>query len=491
MRASIPSKQALNVRSLLVPFGVFCLGVMAAFMTLRLSAVDDFRWQIKAIALGTVGPVLFFGLLLRYERAKRFIPYVLAILISETGFAYEFTRGYQTSANEVLTVMILLVWFTRRIFGGRSLAPSSYFSRQLKIFCGVAAAGVVTAFFFGVRPLNIITEFKSYVLYLFYLFLIPECITSERELRRIVLFMMILSLVPLYYGVTGSMALTDIVEERLSVSRWGALNIFVGYILPIFFLAFGSLLDEKRKWPRVLLVSYLGAILYVLLLAQTRTAWVAMAIGFGMFLLLSKRKIAALAVTFLIVMGVMLSPVGERAEDIVRHRIVAQTLDPDHSLKDRYLRWEGAWATAKAYPMTGSGWGGVLALTAEGSIEAVLPYLPLWHDSYLEILSQLGFPGLLAFLLLWWTMMKTEGKRLFLSGGPKKSMLSGGMFIAVAVCLIYALAEQQFYRLETASHSYFLAGLLLASGKIMIANPKEASVPGQARSDQTYKAKGI
>ncbi len=460
-------RQPLSIGSLLLPLGVVALAYFAAKGVLDVAAHDDLKWEVKAVALGIVGFSLLAALLLRYEKAKRYIPFILAILISETGFAYEIKPGYFTSANEVLTAMILLVWLTRKMLLRGPSGPQ-YFSRELKIFLGVAMAGVVTAYaIFEVSPLNILTVFKSYTLYLFYLFLIPDCIRSEKELRTLVLFMLALSLIPLFRGVLGGMAIENLLEERLEVTAWGALNIFVGYILPIFFIAFGLLLEEKKKWLRVLLIGYMGTIVYLLFLAQTRTAWAALAIGMGLFMVLTKRRIAAAVVTLIIVAGIMFSPAGGEVETVVRHRVVGQTFNPNSALQDRYSRWEGAWETAKAYPLTGSGWGGVLPITADGSVgDSSLPLLPLWHNCYLELISQLGFPGLLAFLLLWWKIMRTEGRSLFVSPNVNHSSFSRGLFIAVVACLIYALAEQQFFKIETASHSYFLAGLLLAARNV-------------------------
>jgi O-antigen ligase len=462
-------KQSFSIRNILFALGVVLLALLASKGVLYLSALEDLKWEAKAVALSTLGFFLFFVLLFKYEKAKRYIPYILAILISQTGFAYEIKPGYYTSANEVLTVMIFLVWMARRILLRRQGIPPTYFSRELKIFIVVAMAGILTAYLiFQVEPLNIIIVFKSYILYLFYLFLIPDCIHSEKELRRVILFMLSLSIIPLFHGIIGSFSIEDLEVERLSLARWGALNIFVGYILPLFFIAFGFLLQKKPRWLQFLTLCYMGLILYLIFVAQTRTAWASLAFCTGLFIFLVRQKMSALVVAVILAAGIMLSPMGGEVETVVRYRITEQTLTPDSALQDRYSRWEGAWETAKAYPLTGSGWGGVLRVMGDGSVEGpAIPLLPLWHNSYLEILSQLGFPGLLAFLLLWGRLVKTEAEKLYASPNIKYSALNRGLFVAVASCLIYALAEQQFYKIETASHSYFLVGLLMAARNVV------------------------
>jgi O-antigen ligase len=435
----------------------------------------DITWDLKFIIIGALNIGLLIALLINYEKTKRYIPYVLALYISQTGFTYEIEPGYQTSANEALTFALLIIWFVRKAIARRQLAMKPYFSRNVNIFLAVSFMGIIIAYFvFQVKPLNIFIVCKSYTLYLFYLYLIPDCVGSEKELKNIIVFMLILSLIPLYYAITGGMAIENIEYARPSVTGWGALNIFVGYILPIFFVLFGFLFYQKQLWKKLIILFYMSIIIYVLIFAQTRTGWVGLIAGTGLFIFMTKRKIMAIAASTILLTGLILSPLGENVERVVTKRIVEQTLNPDHSLRERYSRWDGAWITVKTYPLTGSGWGGLLPIYGDDTIgDESTPLLPLWHNGYLEILSQLGFPGLLAFLLLWLKILKVEGMTFFWSKQSQLLMLNMGIFIGVITCLIYALAEQQFYRIETASHTYFLTGLLLAGSNILNAPKTE------------------
>jgi len=449
----------------------FLLIVLSIFVGKGLLYLVDYcktTWHLKAIILGAVNFFMLFALIVNHEKGKRYIPYVLAIYISQTGFNYAIKPGYYTSANEVLTFTILLIWIVRRLLVQRPSWTRLYFSRYVKFFLIVAAAGIVTAFFvFQVSPLNIFIISKSYILYLFYLILIPDCVRSERELQRILIFLLAVSLIPLYYAVTSSLTIDYTSYERLTLNNWGTLNVFVGYILPVFFVSFGLLLQKGKKWQKFSILFYMGTIVYVLLVTQTRTGWGALLAGTGFFIFMTKKKIIASFAIILIAISIMYSPLGQHLEDVVTHRIVSETLKPDHSIRDRYSRWDAAWATAKTYPLTGSGWGGLLPFTGDGTVgDTSISLLPLWHNSYLEILSQLGFPGLLAFLMLWGKIIKVEGTRLYHLPQSQQPTIYVGLFIAVVACLIYALAEQQFYRIETASHTYFLSGLLLAASKV-------------------------
>jgi O-antigen ligase len=452
----------------------------------------DIAWDLKFIIIGALNIGLLIALLINHEKTKRYIPYVLALYISETGFTYEIEPGYQTSANEVLTFAILLIWVIKSAKSQKASSKRPYFSVNVFIFLLLSVMGIITAYWmFQVRPLNIFIVSKSYMLYMFYLYLIPDCIRSEKELHKILFFMLILSLFPLYRAVIGGMAIEDIEGTRLEIIGWGTLNIFVGYMLPVFFIAFGLLLYQGARWHKVLILLYMAAIVYVLFLSQTRTGWAGLIAGSALFIFLTKKKMMAIAGGLIIVVALIISPAGENVERVVTKRIIEQTINPDHSLRERYSRWEAAWATATTYPITGSGWGGLLPVAWDGSVgDTSTPLLPLWHNAYLELLSQLGFPGLLAFLLLWMKIVKVEGMTLFRSKQSQQLMLNMGIFIGVITCLIYALAEQQFYRLETASHTYFLTGLLLAGSNILNAQKTEDALKQQDYIREREKVPG-
>jgi len=456
--------------------GSIIIAVAAAFLFYLFdSPVLDvgFLWNLKLAFLGAIGLVIASGIFFRYEQTKKFLPYVFAFLISQTGFSYDLKPGYTTSFNEILTVFIFVIWFFRKSLKSSEGIQPVYFKNNLFAYLLLAFTGVLVAsFIFQINTDNILDEFKSYVLYLFYLILIPECIDDQKELNRILFFMVLLSLLPITRGMLSAGEIHDTSVERLGVTTWGALNIFVGYIVPLFFLAYAYFVDSKIGVKRIFLLVYLVIVIYLSVLSQTRTGWLAIIVGIIGFNFLSAKKINKniLIFSFVIVAAFSLLKLsGFEATEIIVHRVEDRTLNPDHPLRVRFERAEVAWAIARNYPLTGTGWGGWLPLYGDGTVgDTPTDLLPRWHNGYLEILSQLGFPGLIAFLLLWWKIISNEYKSLKMAQADveQSSLMYTGLFVSVAACLVYAAGEQQLYRIETASHTYFLAGLLLASGKL-------------------------
>lgn len=484
----MPTISNANSNRSLVFFAICALAVMG-LQGLLYPESAGMNKGLKAGMLGAVFVSLIGALLVNYEKYKRYVPYVIAFLISQTGFSYEIQPGYITSANEVLTVAILMLWVIGRKFSHNPFPV--YFSRYLKFFILIALAGTLTAIEFQVPSLNIFDEFKSYVLYTFYLFLIPDCVKSEEEMKTLLLFMIILSLKPLFYGMVEWTRTEDIIVDRLAVDAWGTLNIFMGYIVPLFFMAVGFLsLKRESVWPQILTGIYLVGILYASILSHTRSAWGALILGFSALILVSRRSVTLSASMALIAIIIMIAPGGQALQQSIKERIVHETLNPNSTLEQRFERWEVAWVTAKTYPLTGSGWGGFLLILADGSAADIsIDLLPRWHNSYLEVLSQVGFPGLLLFLLFWGKIIKTEGIRIREASFIRAPMIEAGLFAAVISCLTYALGEQQFYRIETVSHTYFLAGLLLATHKLAAETekPKRQSFDHQSSTTQSEK----
>ncbi len=466
-----PQPAATGRYASLLPWALLVMGllVLGEFI-----AADSAR-LLKFAVVGGLSGLLLVALFQNFERYKTLIPVLLALLISQTGFAYAWRTGYFTSVNELLTLAILGLWIGRRMLLKQPLFPTRYFSRPLHLFVALAAAGVVTAFFwFKVARVNILVELKAYLLYAFYLFLIPDCIRDQRSLQRTLGLTLLFSLIPLVTALVGGMELSDLAEERLSVDSWGALNVFVGYQLPLVFVALGLMFTQGFARWRVPLILFCGMCCAALVLSKTRTGWIALAGGFVVFALLAQRKALLSLGALILAMAMLLSPLGESLERMFENRLVAETLTPDSSLQHRFVRMEIAWATAAAYPLTGTGWGGFLTLRIDGSLsELSTPLLPRWHNTYLEVLSQLGFPGLIAFLLFWWRILSVEGRRLRRVYFPAERALGVGLFVSLFCCLVYAAGEQQFYKIETASHSYFLAGLLLAAGRMQFQRTAE------------------
>ena len=190
-------------------------------------------WYLKLIVLSASAGLFGLIVLTDFNKNKRFVAYFLIALFAQTGFAYEIKSGYHPSAAELIYFASLVLFLAQR-----ENIPDNGLQKPIKWYLVVAFLCIFPAIIHEVSPLNIGIEIKSYVLYIFYLYLVPFLIQSKTEVKNCLWAFIIFSIIPLFYVVPNLGSLAAIETERIAdfTQYWGALNIFVGYILPIMFM---------------------------------------------------------------------------------------------------------------------------------------------------------------------------------------------------------------------------------------------------------------
>jgi O-antigen ligase len=439
-------------------------------------------WYLKLIIIAVSISFIGFLVLTDFRKNKRLFAYLLIALFAQTGFAYALEPGYETSAAELLYFGLLIIMGLDWLRNSDSV-PDIGMKQPVLFYLLCSIVGVFTAIHLNVRPINIFIEVKSYVGYVFYLFLIPYLLKDRRDIHRTMWAFVILSVIPLGYVLPNLPKLSAVAESGPQMAQfgrteltysWGALNIFVGYIIPVIFIAL-TLIRITSVWAvKGFLILFMGASLYAVFFSQTRGGWISFLISFMVYCVLARIKVKVVLIFSILLVVLMFSGKQEAIKSIIGHRIMDQTIDaPDSSLEKRLERWEIAISTFRTHPFLGSGWGGYLAPSKNGRVgRSSYAALPRWHNSIFEILSQLGLPGIFGFCWLWLRIGKLSSCAWRLAMNFKDGAILSGLIAAVVSILIYSLGEQQFYRIQTASVSWFIAGLLLAYGRL--ANPNAA-----------------
>lgn len=427
-------------------------------------------WYLKLLIIGIATFITFMVATSNADK-RSYIAYLLIALFAQTGFAYAIKPGYFTSAAELIYFAALILFLIQR-----ENIPNNGLQKPIKWYLVVALLGIFPAIIHDVSPLNIAIEIKVYVLYVFYLFLVPFLIQSKRELKNCLWVFIIFSIIPLCYTVPNLGSLADIETERIAdfTEYWGALNVFVGYMLPVMFIAITLIYLTPHPFLRTILLTFVGISFFILFYSQTRTGWGSFLISFIVFATLARKKRLLFVVVPLLSVVIALSSLAPSIKQIVSHRVFEQTIDQqDSSLQKRLDRWEVAINTFKAHPLIGSGWGGYLERrTGRYMSDTSLSILPRWHNSLFEILSQVGLLGAITFFYIWIRLGKLAMQTRNLIEDNKDNILLSGLIAAVLSCFIYGFGEQQFYKIETASVSWFVAGLLVACVNIITTKKK-------------------
>ena len=442
-------------------------------------------WYVKLIILAVSVSFLGIVALTDFTRNKRFLAYLLIALFSQTGFAYPIRPGYETSAAELLYFGLLIImgldWLR-----DREKVPDIGMKQPVIFYILCCMVGVFTAIYFNIRPLNIFIEVKSYAGYVFYLFLIPYLLKDRKEIQTSLWAFVFLSVIPLLYVIPNLAELSVIAElephahkfERTALTyNWGALNIFVGYMLPVIFIAFTLIRLTSSRVLKGFLIVFAGFSLFALFSSQTRSGWISFSISFILYCILTRIKLKAAVVLSVLVMLLMFIGKDQIVKSIVKHRIMDQTIEQqDSSLEKRLERWEIAMSTFRTYPLLGSGWGGNMIALGNGKVSGSShPALPRWHNSMFEILSQLGLLGILGFSWLWLRIGKLSLRAWRGATDSEDRTVLSGLVVAVLTSIIYSFGEQQFYRIQTASVAWFVAGLLMAYVHLLQSGVEERS----------------
>jgi len=423
--------------------------------------MSDFYFKLVILFVG--GLVAALVIFTNWERYKILLVFFLMALFAQTGFAYEIKPWIPTSVAEMLYFCLLILMVLMH-FKNRNAIQDIGMSWPIRVYLLCSFVGIISALSFDVLPVNIFIEIKSYVGYVFYLYLIPFLLDKKEDIYKCLWGFVIFSVIPLLHVIPNLGSLSAIESKRVDIAlTWGALNIFIGYILPFLFVAIGLLSTTSSLTKRFFLIGMITVSLYALFYSKTRIGWMAFSASFLIYSLLSKNRIKIIFAVLVLVFLVLASDQIEHVQSIVKGRIFDQTLEhQDSSLQKRLSMWETATATFNSYPLFGSGWGGYLYRLPYGGVSKTsVVALPRWHNSFYEIMSQLGLFGLVSFYWIWFRIGKMSISAWRKVREPRDRAILTGLISALAAIFVYSFGEQQFFRIETASVSWFFAGLLV------------------------------
>jgi O-antigen ligase len=168
-----------------------------------------------------------------------------------------------------------------------------------------------------------------------------------------------------------------------------------------------ALLRDRSRWIRWGALASVVVLPALILLSQSRGGILALAL-FGILTLLGeRRRLRTLALLGLVGVGIMLSaPTGawERMEDLVTAYRAGDVGQADSSAEQRMTIWRVATDVIRENPTTGVGLGAYSQ--AHGEHAATSPEYSLAagnrdvHNTFLGVLAETGWPGLLLFLAL-------------------------------------------------------------------------------------------
>lgn len=244
---------------------------------------------------------------------------------------------------------------------------------------------------------------------------------------------------------------------RLSASfkTYGLFAAYLIIMIPIL-LGIGLSYRTNKKWGTWYLYFILGWIhLWLLYRTLSRGAILAFLLGI-IVLLIAKRKWLWI-----------LALVGSCAFASWKILPKSYTLHLNHefqeqSLVERYYLWDRALHVIRAKPWIGTG------INTYAKAHAAYDKTQNWrvrnyyaHNGYLQTASEIGLPGLAAFLVFLAAVILEIQKRIQLIAAPERFIL-GGILLAIINFLLFTIADTVLHNLTSATMFWFILGLGLA-----------------------------
>jgi len=157
-----------------------------------------------------------------------------------------------------------------------------------------------------------------------------------------------------------------------------------------------------------------------------------------------------------------------------------------HFLKGpRVATWLSAAGTVERYPVTGIGYGNLVARKPDLERWLTEPMLAPFrapfatrnleaHDLWLNVAGQSGLVGLAAFAFLLWRVLRGASIRPLPGGGPLAALPAAALLAAVGAIGFHGL----FAGVEEFRHVWVLLGLLAAATAVRAGWPEPAATSG-------------
>ena len=318
-------------------------------------------------------------------------------------WALLFGSTFSNSFTEITIGIIIGVFVLKKMLCKKYALPSTPINTVLYLLCGIVFITFLRSAYFSESMRGFVRIVKFAFLYLA---LIDFFQSDAKRLKRTFWALMIVACVTFLNGIFQSIYGFDLLRHR-GIIREDCLrrimasfvhpNDFGSYIIFILPLAFCFFSSSLKRNQRAFLVINCLMGCFCLLKTSSRGAWIGFLAGILIYFFFYKKKISMivpLAAIFLII----LSPHGFE-------RLKSLFTPEQNTVWERAQLWKGTWNMVKVHPFFGFGVNTFSRYFLEYK-PASYPDIRYTHNSYLQMWSEIGVFGLLAFLSIIFTVLR-------------------------------------------------------------------------------------
>jgi putative inorganic carbon (HCO3(-)) transporter len=396
------------------------------------------------LALAGAGAVLLALLVLL--RAETVLLVLVAALPWEGALAYP---SEEVSAVKVLGVLLFAAWLVRALVQPTPLRVSPALG-----WAGLLGLAVGLSLLFAPDPAESVLDSLRYALFIIFFFLVLQLTSTAEQVRRIVRVMVLSSAAAAAYGLYGFI----VVGLERAAGPILDPNDFAYLMICVLPLGVYLLLSERRR--RLLWTTCCVLMLGATLATLSRGALVGLA-ALAPWAVATRRvpvKGVLLGFAILISAGALaftaLAP-------MLHDRLEAKSRIADKNVTARQALWSAALRMWEDRPLTGVGPGrfGIEAPAYVRNNPLVIER-PVTHNSYLNVLAELGVLGLVAFVGMLgssWRLLARARRRAREALDRDGSRMATGM----EASLVVAIAGGAFLS-EQLTTPFWLIGALAA-----------------------------
>lgn len=426
----------------------------ALLLLVVLSPVMDTDYEARII----LTCVLFAGTLMLMIQYKHLLLYLLAFCIP-LSTSQELINGSNLSLPSEMIAFLLSAFFILKIFTGSKI-PLHFLKHPLTLFIML---DLVWLFISSVTSELPLVSFKRFLIRFtyslsFYYFIYELIKSDQKNIKRIIYLhlagLLTVALYTLYQQATSGFVMmgSQLLSRPFYFDHtiYGAALVF---FIPFLFSQWPALKTLRLKW---LSASFFLILLPAAYFSYSRAAWISLIIALVVYYLLLQQINKKLIFTLIGLFAVVYLFNGNKinnyftatreishTNDVAMHLKSVSNITTDVSNKERINRWKCAIRMFQHKPLFGFGPGTYQFSYGPFQLRSELTRISTFtgnkghaHSEYLNYLSETGLPGLLIFIGLVFTAIKTALR--IIRKKTEDKILTLGIFCGVLTYIIHA-----------------------------------------------------
>ncbi len=372
--------------------------------------------------------------------------------------------------TNLLLVIAAVLWIHKRKPGNNSFLRTKI-DLWILLFTVVAAASIFVSPDWGFSTYNFILLWGRYLL-LYWLF--ANSVTSFRQVKQIIVAMLLSALLVSLYGVFQYFSHVQMlspewidkdqfpdIKTRVFSTLYNP-NLLAAYLVAVISLTLSFIGSVKQTKEKCALAVILISCLACLVFTYSRGAWLSLLIMILLLGTIVNRKLlwSLMGVPALIFLF----------KESLLKRLYSIVNPSDTSATLRIALWESTVEMIKEHPWLGIGWGAYWLVYPEYNffIEDAQTIIYHAHNMYLNIMAELGILGLTVYLVivffhlsLVYRLYKSKLKQPF-------AVIAVGLAAAVISFLISGLTDYVLFNVELSMMFWLLLALIRSINKLRV-----------------------